>query len=140
MKVLQHIMLITFFMFLSGCVSTEETFSHNTPIVGVWTGVDEKGIEGSFIFNSDGSADVINDGISIKDTVVRNRGTIKYHYDPSATPSEFVLVIRNNNGKIKKIYGIVEFVSKDSIRINMLPSGKRPVDFSGAIVLNRTNT
>ncbi|MGR5150073.1 hypothetical protein ACQKP8_26445 [Photobacterium alginatilyticum] len=141
MKVLQHIMVITFFMFLSGCISTEEILPHNSPIVGVWSGVDEGGVEGSFIFNSDGSADVIRDGISIKDAVVRNRGTLKYHYDPTTTPSEIVLIIRNNNNaKVTKIYGIVEFVSKDSIRINMLSLGKRPVDFSGGMVLNRTNT
>ncbi len=110
-------------------------------IVGVWAGKDEKGVDGTFVFNADGSADVLKRGVSINEGSLRDRGTLTYHYDPSTTPAAIDIVLTKRTGERTTIRAIVMFLSKDSIKLRISTSGKRPLDFSGAlaetIVLNR---
>ncbi len=106
-------------------------------IIGVWTGKDEKGVDGTFVFNADGSADVLKRGVSIN----RGLGTLTYHYDPSTTPAVIDIVLTKRTGERSTIRAIVMFLAEDSIKLRISTSGVRPLDFSGAsgetIMLNR---
>jgi hypothetical protein len=110
-------------------------------IIGVWAGKDEKGVDGAFVFNADGSADVLKRGVSTNGEPLKNRGTLTYHYDPSATPAAIDIVLTKRTGERTAIRAIVMFLSEDSIKLRISTSGIRPLDFSGApgetIVLNR---
>ncbi len=106
-------------------------------IIGVWTGKDEKGVDGTFVFNADGSADVLKRGVSIN----RDRGTLTYHYDPSTTPAAIDIVLTRRTGERSTLRAIVMFLAEDSIKLRISTSGIRPLDFSGpsgeTIVLSR---
>jgi hypothetical protein len=43
-------------------------------ITGVWAGKDEKGVDGTFVFNADGSADVLKRGVSINGEPLKKPG------------------------------------------------------------------
>jgi hypothetical protein len=110
-------------------------------IIGVWAGKDQKGVDGTFVFNADGSADILKGGVSINGGTLRNRGTLTYHYDPSTIPAAIDIVLTKRTGEHTTIRTIVMFLSEDSIKLRISTSGIRPLDFSGApgeiIVLNR---
>ena len=110
-------------------------------IIGIWTGKDEKGVDGTFVFNSDGSADVLKRGVSITGGTLKNQGTLTYHYDPSTAPAALDIVSTKKTGERTTMRAIVMFLSEDCIKLRISTSGIRPLDFSGApretIVLNR---
>ena len=110
-------------------------------IIGVWAGKDEKGVDGTFVFNADGSADILKRGVSIYGGTLTNRGTLTYHYDPSTTPAAIDIVLTKMTGERTTIRAIVMFLSENSIKLRISTTGIRPLDFSGApgetIVLNR---
>jgi hypothetical protein len=100
-------------------------------IVGIWTGKDEKGIDGIFVFNADGSADVLKRGVSIKGNTLKNQGTLKYLYDPSTTPAALDLVLTKKTGERITMRAIVMFISENNIKLRISTSNSRPLDFSG---------
>jgi hypothetical protein len=111
-------------------------------IVGTWTGLDDRGVRGSFVFAADGTADILKDGVSLKKEVPPDEGTISYRFDPSVTPHAIDIIVAMKGKKPSTLPGILEFVTADRIRLRMSPAKPvRPVDFSGppseVIVLQR---
>jgi len=110
-------------------------------IVGYWGATDSTGVDGAFDFAADGSADIINSGVSLRAEAAKNGGgTITYRFDPSVTPATLDIVITAKSGETRTILAIVEFLSADSFRIR-ISNASRPADFAGTaddtIVLHR---
>ncbi len=111
-------------------------------IVGIWLGTDDMGVKGGFIFNADGSADMLRNGESFKATVVKNTGTITYKYDASVTPNQLDIIVTRTGGGSQTLPCIVQFIDADHLRMRQPNGGPRPKDFNGAakneiIVLGR---
>lgn len=109
-----------------GAVTTEKS------IVGTWTGIDDRGVSGSFVFNADGSADILKGGVSLKKDVPADEGGITYRFDAAVTPHAIDITVTMKGRKPSTLPGIVEFISADKIRLRMSPAKPvRPADFSG---------
>jgi hypothetical protein len=105
----------------------------NAPVslVGTWAGKDDTGVYGAFIFRADGTADVIRGAVSMKDTMVKDDGSITYHLDSSVTPIALDLILMKKNGPAIPIRCIAEFISANKMRVRMPNGLARPTDFEG---------
>lgn len=101
-----------------------------TSIVGTWSGKDEKGIDGGFVFGADGSADLIKAGASFKESM-KGQATVTYRFDASKKPHELDMVITRADGGSVTMRCIVEFLSPTKIKVRRPTGEARPVDFSG---------
>ncbi len=101
-----------------------------TSIVGKWFGKDDKGIEGGFVFEADGSADMIKAGESLEASF-NGQATITYRFDPATKPMELDLVIARKDGRMVTMRCIVDFLSPTKIKVRRPSGNNRPADFSG---------
>lgn len=100
-------------------------------IVGTWSGKDETGSIGSFVFEADGSADLLTDGVSMKASLPKGEGSITYRLDPSTKPVSLDIIFARNGQPVMTLQCIVEFLSPDKMRVRRPMGRSRPTDFSG---------
>ncbi len=113
-----------------------------TDLIGTWTGLDNRGVSGSFVFAADGGADILKEGVSLRKGLPKDEGSITYRFDPSVTPHAIDIIVAMKDRKPATLPGILEFITPDRIRVRMSPAKpERPADFSGppneVIVLER---
>lgn len=113
-------------------------------IVGSWSGKDEDGATGTFVFAADGSADMIVGGQSLKETVIKDQGTITYRFDPAVKPMALDITMARTGGATRTLRCIVEFLSPVKIKMRKPNGEERPKDFAGPatemIVLDKAET
>lgn len=140
MRTFPHLRLVALFLApLPGLVAQAPA---TTPsIVGTWIGTDDHGAKGGFVFNADGTADMVVNGASVTQTMLRDQGTLTYRFDFSVTPHALDLVITRKDDFSQPLRCIIEFLSDDEMRLREPHGGERPKDFNGApreiIVLHR---
>lgn len=111
-------------------------------LIGTWLGIDDEGVRGGFVFRADGSADMIRNGVSFQETVIKDQGKITFRVDDSVTPIHLDLVVTRTNGKEQVLASIMQFIDSDTLKIRQPNGGPRPKDFTHAaanevIVLQR---
>jgi len=102
-----------------------------TLLLGIWEGKDQTGAKGLIRFKSDTTVEILTADISFRDTVV-NRSIIKLFFEVNtqASPLWLDLVMKaqlnNSTGwmEIKRMKGIVRFISPDQIEIRLTPEGE----------------
>jgi len=100
-------------------------------LVGSWEGRDQTGARGLIRFKSDTTVEIMTADISFRDTVV-NRSLIKLFFEVNTRtrPVWLDLVMKANVGKasgwieIKRMKGILRFLSKDQIEVRLTPEDK----------------
>jgi hypothetical protein len=117
---------ITFFVvaLLVSCSKTPEE-----QIVGEWQGIDDKGRSVAFIFHEDGNVEMKRGDDTInKDTV---GGEFSWRIDDTYDPIHLDLIVEKPPKEPKTMPMIIEFTSKNEIRIGMGNKlASRPLDFS----------
>jgi len=91
--------------------------SGNFDFVGKWTGKDDAGVTGGFIFDKEGYITMTkgDDTMGGKDFVIEgNRGSMKYTIDQSAKPIKLDIIMEAN-GRTKKALLIIKIVDKNTI-------------------------
>lgn len=111
-------------------------------LIGSWTATDDEGVHGGFVFRADGTADMIREGVSFKDTVIKDGGTITYRVDDSVTPIQLDIIVTRKNGQPQVLPSIIRFFDHDTLNMRQPNGGPRPTSFEHAaanevIVLKR---
>ncbi len=127
MKSLRILVFFLVSIVLAACATTpvsDHTTSENTArenkLVGVWDGTDEYGKTGSLIFESNGSADLIKEGQSAKEVIIRGQGTMTYEYGSGPDSDELNLVLTPNAGAARRLPGKVTFIDDNTIEVTLL--------------------
>ena len=110
---------------------TEQAPAEQKSLVGTWSGTDNRGEAGTLVLNADGSADMIRNGVSLKESVVKTNGTITYRFSAESTPAQFDFTVARSDGKLLTMLGIAEFQPDGALKVRLVRSGTRPVDFNG---------
>jgi hypothetical protein len=130
MRILHLLRVTLCATFIAGAHASDSVKAPSS-IVGKWSGKDDRGTMGAFVFSADGTADLLKDGVSLKETVVKDQGAITYRFDPSVTPITLDIVLTMTNRPVRTMRGIVEFLSPEKMRVRMPRGDSRPLDFSG---------
>jgi hypothetical protein len=118
---------ILFFLLLTlsnACVSVNhDTLSSVPSLVGTWEGTSE-GEVGRLIFLSDGKTDVIKNGDSLRERVIKNRGDLVYSIDTSKNPMHLdVVAIDTSGNELGRLKMIYQYINEDSI--TSFPNGRK---------------
>ena len=100
-------------------------------LLGIWEGRDQTGAKGLIRFKADTTVEILTTDISFRDTVV-NRTIIKLFFEVNTQASplwlDLVMKAQLNNTtawmEIKRMKGIVRFITPDQIEIRLTPQGE----------------
>ena len=112
--------MATFFLFcliwlLQSCATTEQSVLRQS-LIGEWISTTEK--DAVLILNKDGTADLIQEGISITESVMQGRGYIRFYFDEDVMPMTLDLSMYTIYAeKMGTIRSIVKFIDKDTIQL-----------------------
>jgi hypothetical protein len=138
-------LLLIFFIITNICYSQDikET------IVGDWIGIDIDGNKEKMIFSNDNYVSMTINGefMDGRNYVVKGgknvgqKGFIKYEIDNSSLPIKIdvIAIMLENNQIVEKgrILGILDFINKNEMKINLSYSGIRETEFNDS---NKENT
>jgi hypothetical protein len=135
-------------IFLFIVVASLSSFSVSSPadnfdFVGKWTGKDESGVTGGFIFDKEGYATMIKGDkvMGGKEFAIQGKkGSMKYSVNYASDPMEFDLIIEVADTDIKQtMLFAVKIIDTNHIKIAVEGDGSRPVSFTkdNSMILTR---
>jgi len=119
--------------FLACSTETKKTAAGppSPTLVGRWEGVDRTGKPGAFHFFEDGTVILIIDGKPLGGPDSSGIGRLRYNADYAKDPIELDIIGIDANGVERgKILMIVQFMTRDRIKIRTHFNDARPRDFN----------
>lgn len=99
-------------------------------IIGTWEGKDHTQAHVRYLFNGDGSADIVIDGESFQKKIAP-KGQLQFRFDPTKNPARLMVFAKTVRGeRLIIIQKIVAFVDDKQIKTKAKLDNTYPAGFS----------